>query len=106
MAACSQGQYQNGCKREHVVHAGGVRWRLLAAISPVWVWLLAISALPHKEERFLFPAYGHVVLNAAVAIYLARGWVEAAFLKVTASPRFAAASAAVPKFGDDKARAK
>ena len=34
-----------------------VKWRLLVAISPVWVWTLAITALPHKEERFLYVVY-------------------------------------------------
>lgn len=33
------------------------QWRLLVALSPVWVWLAAISALPHKEERFLYVVY-------------------------------------------------
>lgn len=34
-----------------------VRMRLLIAVLPVWVWGLAISLLPHKEERFLYPIY-------------------------------------------------
>ena len=35
----------------------GVRIRLAIAVVPVWVWGLAISLLPHKEERFLYPVY-------------------------------------------------
>ena len=35
----------------------GVRIRLAIAVAPVWVWCAVISALPHKEERFLFPVY-------------------------------------------------
>ena len=35
----------------------GVRIRLAIAIAPVWVWGAVISALPHKEERFLYPVY-------------------------------------------------
>jgi alpha-1,2-mannosyltransferase len=31
--------------------------RLLACVSPLYVWLAAITALPHKEERFLYVAY-------------------------------------------------
>ncbi len=27
------------------------------ALSSVFVWLAAISALPHKEERFLYVVY-------------------------------------------------
>ncbi|BGP06629.1 mannosyltransferase [Rhodotorula toruloides] len=59
---------------------------LAIRLVPLHLYLAVLMLQKHKEERFLFPAYGHVVLNAAVAIYLARGWVEAAFLKVTASP--------------------
>lgn len=31
--------------------------RLLLALSPVYVWLAALSLLPHKEERFLYVVY-------------------------------------------------
>lgn len=34
-----------------------MRIRLAVAVAPVWVWGLAISLLPHKEERFLYPVY-------------------------------------------------
>lgn len=34
-----------------------MRIRLAIAVAPVWVWGAVISALPHKEERFLFPVY-------------------------------------------------
>jgi len=30
---------------------------LLACVSPLYVWMAAITALPHKEERFLYVAY-------------------------------------------------
>ncbi|BGP38688.1 mannosyltransferase [Rhodotorula kratochvilovae] len=55
-------------------------------LVPLHLYLAVLTLQPHKEERFLFPAYGHVVLNAAVGLYLLRGWVEAYFLKVTQSP--------------------
>ena len=39
-------------------HAGdGFDHRLAVALSSVFVWLAAISALPHKEERFLYVVY-------------------------------------------------
>ncbi|HEX2885166.1 LLM class flavin-dependent oxidoreductase [Vineibacter terrae] len=44
--------------------------------------------------------------NQAVMAKIMENSAAAEALKVTASPRFAAASAAVPKFGDAKARAK
>ena len=31
--------------------------RLFLVVAPVYVWLLAITALPHKEERFLYVTY-------------------------------------------------
>lgn len=36
---------------------GGGAPRLLLCVSPLYVWLAAITALPHKEERFLYVAY-------------------------------------------------
>ena len=39
------------------VAGAGVRIRLAIANAPVWVWGAVISALPHKEERFLYPVY-------------------------------------------------
>lgn len=34
-----------------------MRFRLAVAVAPIWVWGAVISALPHKEERFLYPVY-------------------------------------------------
>lgn len=31
--------------------------RLLLVLLPLYVWLMAITALPHKEERFLYVVY-------------------------------------------------
>lgn len=59
---------------------------LAIRLAPLHLYLAILMLQKHKEERFLFPAYGHVVLNAAVGLYLVRGWVEAYFLKVTQSP--------------------
>jgi hypothetical protein len=42
----------------YCISAGsGLRVRLAVAVAPVWVWGGVISALPHKEERFLYPVY-------------------------------------------------
>ncbi|KAF7968131.1 hypothetical protein HWV62_31803 [Athelia sp. TMB] len=40
----------------------------------------------HKEERFMFPAYPMLCFNAAVALYLVRGWLEVTYIKMTNSP--------------------
>ena len=31
--------------------------RLLLAVAPAYVWLAALTVLPHKEERFLYVTY-------------------------------------------------
>ena len=55
-------------------------------LAPLYLWLGIFSLQPHKEERFMFPAYPLLCFNAAVALYLMRGWLEVAFIKVTKSP--------------------
>ncbi|GAA6031709.1 hypothetical protein JCM8097_001946 [Rhodosporidiobolus ruineniae] len=59
---------------------------LAVRLVPLHLYLAVLMLQKHKEERFLFPAYGHIVLNAAVSVYVLRAWLEQAFLKVTASP--------------------
>ena len=44
---------------------GAAKWDLLACVAPCAVWTAAISALPHKEERFLYVAYPLFCLAAA-----------------------------------------
>lgn len=36
---------------------GGGLGRLMVCVAPVYVWLALITALPHKEERFLYVVY-------------------------------------------------
>ncbi|KAF0412292.1 glycosyltransferase family 22 protein [Gigaspora margarita] len=45
-------------------------------LVPFYAWLFIFTAQPHKEERFLFVIYPLVCLNAAIAIFLVRGWVD------------------------------
>ena len=59
---------------------------LAMRLLPLYLWIGILTAQPHKEERFMFPAYPLVCFNAAVTLYLARGWLEAAYIKATASP--------------------
>jgi alpha-1,2-mannosyltransferase len=39
---------------------------LVYATSPAYIWLLAISLLPHKEERFLYVVYPLVSLRGVI----------------------------------------
>ncbi|KAF8971754.1 glycosyltransferase family 22 protein [Flammula alnicola] len=59
---------------------------LALRLAPLYVWLAILTLQPHKEERFMFPAYPLLCFNAAVCVYLVRGWTEVAFVKVTKSP--------------------
>ena len=43
--------------------------RTLVFLSPFYLWLAIFSLQPHKEERFMYPAYPLLVLNAAIATH-------------------------------------
>ncbi|KAG2226371.1 hypothetical protein INT45_000539 [Circinella minor] len=45
-------------------------------LLPFYIWITIFTFQPHKEERFLYVAYPFVVLNAAISLFLARGWVS------------------------------
>ncbi|KAJ3750781.1 glycosyltransferase family 22 protein [Lentinula detonsa] len=59
---------------------------LALRLSPFYLWLGILTAQPHKEERFMYPAYTMLCFNAAVTLYLIRGWMETAFVSITKSP--------------------
>ncbi|EST07380.1 GPI mannosyltransferase [Kalmanozyma brasiliensis GHG001] len=58
----------------------------LLRIAPFYLWFLVLSIQAHKEERFMYPAYTLLCLNAGVSLYLLRTLAEVAFVKVTKSP--------------------
>jgi alpha-1,2-mannosyltransferase len=39
-------------------------------LSPFYLWLAIFTLQPHKEERFMYPAYPALALNAAVAMHI------------------------------------
>ena len=43
--------------------------RTLGLIAPFYLWLAIFSAQAHKEERFMYPAYPFLCLNAAIALH-------------------------------------
>lgn len=53
---------------------------LLFRLAPFYLWLGLLSSQPHKEERFMFPAYTAMCLNAAVGLELGIGLAERAML--------------------------
>lgn len=55
-------------------------------LAPFYLWLGILTFQGHKEERFMFPAYPLLCFNAAVTLYLMRGWQEVIFITLTKSP--------------------
>lgn len=43
--------------------------RSMVFVAPFYLWLAIFSAQPHKEERFMYPAYPLLALNAAIALH-------------------------------------
>lgn len=50
-------------------------------LAPFYLWMIVLTLQPHKEERFMYPAYPLLCFNAATTLYLVRGWLEAIYTK-------------------------
>lgn len=59
---------------------------LALRLTPVYLWFSILTAQAHKEERFMFPVYPLICFNAAVTVYLLRGWLEGTYIHLTKSP--------------------
>ncbi|RKF55300.1 Alpha-1,2-mannosyltransferase alg9 [Golovinomyces cichoracearum] len=44
--------------------------RSITLLSPFYLWLLIFSLQPHKEERFMYPLFPFLALNAAMSLHL------------------------------------
>lgn len=44
--------------------------RITVFLSPFYMWLAIFSSQPHKEERFMYPMYPFIALNAAVGLHI------------------------------------
>ncbi|KAK3058147.1 mannosyltransferase [Extremus antarcticus] len=44
--------------------------RGIVFLTPFYLWLGIFTLQPHKEERFMYPAYPALALNAAVALHI------------------------------------
>ncbi|KLJ09366.1 alpha-1,2-mannosyltransferase [Blastomyces silverae] len=44
--------------------------RSISFILPFYMWLSIFTTQPHKEERFMYPAYPFLALNAAIAFHI------------------------------------
>lgn len=50
--------------------------RTVTLITPFYLWFAIFTLQPHKEERFMFPAYPFLALNAAMALHIPMGWLS------------------------------
>lgn len=44
--------------------------RSIVFVSPFYLWVAIFTAQPHKEERFMYPAYPSLALNAAISLHI------------------------------------
>ncbi|KAF2819493.1 hypothetical protein CC86DRAFT_129829 [Ophiobolus disseminans] len=44
--------------------------RSIVFVSPFYLWLTIFTTQPHKEERFMYPAYPALALNAAISLHI------------------------------------
>lgn len=44
--------------------------RSITLVAPFYMWFGIFTVQPHKEERFMYPAYPFLALNAALAFHL------------------------------------
>jgi alpha-1,2-mannosyltransferase len=49
--------------------------RTAVFVTPFYLWLTIFTLQPHKEERFMYPAYPFLALNAAIAFHIVLSWI-------------------------------
>ncbi|RAH61370.1 hypothetical protein BO85DRAFT_456889 [Aspergillus piperis CBS 112811] len=58
--------------------------RTVTLITPFYMWFAIFTAQPHKEERFMFPAYPFLALNASIAFHMILSFVGSSNPNVSA----------------------
>lgn len=51
--------------------------RYMVFATPFYLWLAVFSLQPHKEERFMYPAYPFLCLNSAIALHVLLSYIGA-----------------------------
>lgn len=49
--------------------------RYIVFTTPFYLWLAIFSLQPHKEERFMYPAYPFLCLNSAIALHVLLSYI-------------------------------
>ncbi len=52
--------------------------RTAIMITPFYIWMAIFTLQPHKEERFMYPAYPFLALNASIAFHMILTFLESA----------------------------
>lgn len=47
--------------------------RTVVFLTPFYMWLAIFTCQPHKEERFMYPAYPFLALNASISLHMLLG---------------------------------
>lgn len=47
--------------------------RAIVFVAPFYMWLAIFTLQPHKEERFMYPVYPFLALNAAMSLHIILG---------------------------------
>ena len=55
--------------------------RTVTFSAPFYMWFAIFTLQPHKEERFMFPAYPFLALNAAISSHMLLSWFGSSDLK-------------------------
>lgn len=50
-------------------------FRTVTLATPFYMWLAIFTVQPHKEERFMYPAYPFLALNAAIAFHMLLSYI-------------------------------
>ena len=50
--------------------------RTAVLVSPFYIWFGLFTLVPHKEERFMYPAYPFLALNAAISFHMLLTWLS------------------------------
>jgi alpha-1,2-mannosyltransferase len=49
--------------------------RTVTLVTPFYMWLAIFTVQPHKEERFMYPGYPFLALNAAISFHMILSYV-------------------------------
>ncbi|UNI13388.1 Dextrin dextranase [Purpureocillium takamizusanense] len=51
-------------------HGFQIGLRTVVFVAPFYMWLAIFTAQPHKEERFMYPVYPFLALNASMSLHI------------------------------------